>query len=97
MSGIDVRVQPFLGMIEQRLFTSWPRSLPSQAECAGRPYSHSTDLWSLGVVLYELLNLELPFRGPSLQEPTRDARGVRVAWGCGGRNRSRGSHCGWDW
>lgn len=35
---------------------------------AGKPYSETTDMWSLGVVLYELLVLTPPFDGQNLQE-----------------------------
>ena len=31
--------------------------------CSGRPYGQATDIWGLGVVLYHLLNLYLPFDG----------------------------------
>ena len=28
-----------------------------------RPYNEKTDLWSMGIILYELASLRLPFRG----------------------------------
>jgi NIMA (never in mitosis gene a)-related kinase len=34
--------------------------------CESRPYGRSSDVWSLGVVLFEILALELPFQAQSL-------------------------------
>ncbi len=34
--------------------------------CESQPYGRSSDVWSLGVVLFELLALELPFQANSL-------------------------------
>mmetsp|Transcript_27985 Transcript_27985/g.64592 ORF Transcript_27985/g.64592 Transcript_27985/m.64592 type:complete len:698 (+) Transcript_27985:98-2191(+) len=34
----------------------------------GKPYSDTTDVWSLGVVLYEVIALQPPFNGRSLQD-----------------------------
>ncbi len=32
----------------------------------GKPYSFKTDIWSLGVILYEISTLEMPFQAKSL-------------------------------
>lgn len=34
--------------------------------CLGKTYSYPSDMWMLGVVLYELMTLEKPFEGESL-------------------------------
>ncbi|EKX38970.1 hypothetical protein GUITHDRAFT_76731 [Guillardia theta CCMP2712] len=36
--------------------------------CDNRPYNHKTDMWSLGILLYELCALHTPFHGRSLLE-----------------------------
>lgn len=42
-----------------------PHYLPPEF-CDGLPYGVSADIWSLGVVFYEVLALELPFEAPNL-------------------------------
>lgn len=39
--------------------------------CLGRRYDHKSDIWSLGVLLYELTTLRYPFTGTSMGELTR--------------------------
>lgn len=34
--------------------------------CESKPYGRASDVWSLGVVLFELAALEMPFQAPSL-------------------------------
>ena len=36
--------------------------------CDGKPYNNKSDVWSLGVVLYEMLTLKHPFDGRSMQQ-----------------------------
>lgn len=42
-----------------------PYYLPPEM-CTNKPYCFSADIWCLGVVLYELLALEVPFNAPSI-------------------------------
>jgi serine/threonine protein kinase len=34
--------------------------------CESKPYGRKSDVWSLGVILFELLTLEMPFQATSL-------------------------------
>eukprot|EP00997_Jenningsia_sp_PLL12_P007022 NODE_361_length_1851_cov_72.371809_g303_i0.p1 GENE.NODE_361_length_1851_cov_72.371809_g303_i0~~NODE_361_length_1851_cov_72.371809_g303_i0.p1 ORF type:complete len:551 (-),score=182.04 NODE_361_length_1851_cov_72.371809_g303_i0:89-1741(-) len=36
--------------------------------CQGNPYSNKSDIWSLGIILYELCSLSRPYEAQSLQE-----------------------------
>lgn len=50
-------------MAETRIGT--PYYLPPEM-CANQPYEFRADVWCLGVVLYEVLALEVPFNAPSM-------------------------------
>lgn len=43
-------------------------SLPIYRICAGDVHSFSTDLWSAGVILYEITTLTVPFTGRTFAE-----------------------------
>ena len=40
----------------------------SPEQCLGHPYNAKADAWASGIVLYELVTLQLPFNGKSLPE-----------------------------
>ena len=50
---------------------------PEQAQ--SRPLDHRTDIFSLGVVLYEMLAAKHPFQSKSAQALTRKCEGCKVA------------------
>ena len=54
----------------------------SHRKSRGKPYGRSADVWSLGVLFYEILVLRCPSR------PTRSPPG--------GKDRSRGTKCGYS-
>jgi hypothetical protein len=55
---------------------TWHYMSPEQARIATSPVDHRTDVYSLGVVLYELLTLTRPFEGRTSQEVLEQIRVV---------------------
>ena len=63
---------------QQTLFLQTMYGTPLYASpelCQGKPYDEKTDIWSLGVVLYEMAALRPPFNADSLIAPSH-ARSV---------------------
>ena len=46
--------------------------------CESRPYNAATDMWGLGVVMYELLQLRLPFTGKDKRDSNRPVQVVQL-------------------
>jgi serine/threonine protein kinase len=36
--------------------------------CENKPYDEKSDIWALGVILYEMTTLNRPFEGKNLEE-----------------------------
>ncbi|CAE7275123.1 NEK1, partial [Symbiodinium necroappetens] len=61
--GIAKVLQHTRGLAQTLIGT--PSNLPPEV-CDSKPYGTKADIWSLGVVFYELLTLEPPFKAMSL-------------------------------
>ena len=46
--------------------------------CESRPYNSATDMWGLGVVMYELLQLRLPFTGQDKNDKNKPVHVVQL-------------------
>lgn len=59
---------------------------------AGKPYSFSSDLWSLGCVLYEMMTFKTPMEGRSMQVGSDALLGVEACRWCskGSSQQGRG-------
>eukprot|EP00961_Rhodomonas_salina_P096113 1292450-Rhodomonas_salina.1 len=81
--AVSVSVFPFVSVCPCPCPCQRPRDSPRDREtdrdgkylspelCENKPYNHKTDMWSLGVLLYELLALRPPFGGRNLVELAR--------------------------
>jgi hypothetical protein len=74
--GVGRQLGPETNMVDTMLGT--PLYLSPEL-CQGRPYNHKTDVWALGVLLYELCALAPPFRGRNLLELSRQICGGEFA------------------
>lgn len=63
----DLGVSRQVGAHTTHLHTMYGTPLYASPEvCEGRPYNEKTDVWSLGVVLYEMAALKPPFLGATI-------------------------------